>query len=41
MKNSKAKLLEILESDEYSTNQEIIKKFCVDWRGEFKGKSPD
>ncbi len=40
MKNKKLKkLISKLNSNEYSTDLEVLKKHCIDWRGEFRGDS--
>ena len=40
MKNKKLKkLISKLNSNEYSTDFEVLKKHCIDWRGEFRGDS--
>ncbi len=40
MKNRKLyKLICSLNPNEYSTDLDILKKHCIDWRGEFKGDS--
>ncbi len=40
MKNKKLKkLISKLNSNEYSTDLEVLKKHCIDWRGEFSGDS--
>ena len=30
-------LLKTLNSNEFSTEQSLIKNHCIDWRGKFKG----
>lgn len=32
-------LLQKMNKNEYSTDQETIQKFCIDWRGKYKGTS--
>ncbi len=39
MKETLNKLLKILEPNEFSLDENIIKNHCLDWRGIYKGKS--
>ena len=32
-------LISKLHPSEYSTESEVLKKHCIDWRGEYEGKS--
>ena len=38
-KNNLRKLVKGLNSNEFSFDQETLKKHCIDWRGEFSGDS--
>ena len=33
------KIIKVLNKNEYSTEKEVIKPYCVDWRGDYKGTS--
>ena len=33
------KIIKVLNKNEYSTKKEVIKPYCVDWRGDYKGTS--
>ncbi len=39
MKKKFTVFLKKFNKNEYSTEQEIIQKFCIDWRGKYKGSS--
>ena len=39
MKRNFNTLLQKMNKNEYSTDQETISKFCIDWRGKYKGTS--
>ena len=38
-KNDLIKLINKLHPSEYSTESKVLKKHCIDWRGEYEGKS--
>ena len=33
------KLISALKSKDYSTESDVLTKHCIDWRGEYQGKS--
>ena len=38
-KDDLIKLINKLHPSEYSTESKVLKKHCIDWRGEYEGKS--
>ena len=38
-KDNLIKLIKKLHPSEYSTESKVLKKHCIDWRGEYEGKS--
>ena len=38
-KDNLIKLINKLHPSEYSTESKVLKKHCIDWRGEYEGKS--